>query len=84
LRIYRSKARRRKLKGSLVASLNNNGIFFTKPNGKIFWCNDAILPIQAIAKKKIIEKTPVQIGRTLDIDDEQLDIMVSSFIMDSL
>jgi hypothetical protein len=23
-------------------------------------------------------KTPVQIGRTVDIDDEQLDIMVSS------
>jgi hypothetical protein len=36
-----------------------------------------MLPIQAIAKEEI-EKTPVQIGRTLDIDDEQLDIMVSS------
>jgi hypothetical protein len=42
-----------------------------------------MLPIQAIVKE-ICRKTPVQIGRTLDIDDEQLDIMVSSFIMDSL
>ena len=26
---------------SLVASSNENGIVFTEPNGKIFWCNDA-------------------------------------------
>jgi hypothetical protein len=60
---------------SLVASLNNNGIVFT--NGKIFWCNDAYSSYRAI-KKKLWENT-VQIGKTSDIDDEQLDIMVSLF-----
>jgi hypothetical protein len=49
---------------------------------KYFGVMMLILPIQAMLKK--FRKTPVQIGRTLDIDDEQLDIMVSSFIMDSL
>nr|WP_314839073.1 PAS domain S-box protein [uncultured Flavobacterium sp.] len=64
---------------SLVASLNNNGIVFTKPNGKIFWCNDAYTTYTGYSKDEIIGKTPVKIGRTSDIDDEQLDIMVSSF-----
>ena len=64
---------------SLVASLNNNGIVFTKPSGKIFWCNDAYTTYTGYSKEEIIGKTPVQIGRTLDIDDSQLDIMVSSF-----
>jgi PAS domain S-box-containing protein len=64
---------------SLVASLNNNGIVFTKPNGKIFWCNDAYTTYTGYSKDEIIGKTPVQIGKTSDIDDEQLDIMVSSF-----
>jgi PAS domain S-box-containing protein len=64
---------------SLVASLNDNGIVFTRPNGKIFWCNDAYTTYTGYSKDEIIGKTPVQIGRTSDIDDEQLNIMVSSF-----
>lgn len=64
---------------SLVASLNNNGIVFTKPNGKIFWCNDAYSIYTGYSKEEIIGKTPLQVGKTSDTDDEQLDIMVSSF-----
>jgi hypothetical protein len=27
---------------SIVASANDNGIVFTRANGTIFWCNDAL------------------------------------------
>jgi PAS domain-containing protein len=37
---------------SLVASLNNNGIVFTKPNGKIFWCNDAYTTYTGYSKEE--------------------------------
>ncbi|MBB1192629.1 hypothetical protein DNC80_02970 [Flavobacterium sp. SOK18b] len=64
---------------SLVASLNNNGIVFTKPNGKIFWCNDAYCSYTGFTREEIMGKTPIEIGKTSDTDDEQLRIMVRSF-----
>jgi PAS domain-containing protein len=42
---------------SLVASLNNNGIVFTKPNGKIFWCNDAYTTYTGYSKDREKENT---------------------------
>jgi hypothetical protein len=54
-------------------------VSFTKPNGKIFWCNN-ILPMGY--SDEDIGKLQCKIGSYSDIDDEQLDIMVSSFIMD--
>ena len=64
---------------SLVASLNNNGIVFTKPDGVIFWCNDAYSAYTGYSKDEIIGKTPIEIGKTHDTNEQQLNVMISSF-----
>jgi PAS domain S-box-containing protein len=64
---------------SLVASANENGIVFTKPNGTIFWCNDAYLKLTGYAKEDVIGKTPVQLGKTETTDLDELQKMITPF-----
>lgn len=64
---------------SLVASSNENGIVFTQPDGKIFWCNDAYTKHSGYSKEEILGKTPIEIGITEETDRVELKKMTSSF-----
>lgn len=64
---------------SLVASTNENGVLFTKPDGKIFWCNEAYLRLTGFSKKEILGKTPIEVGQTENTDKEILKKMTSLF-----
>jgi len=57
---------------SLVASANENGVVFTKPNGEIFWCNDAYLQLTGYSKEEVIGKTPVLLGKCDETSEEEL------------
>ncbi len=64
---------------SLVASSNENGIVFTQPDGKIFWCNEAYTKHSGYAKEEILGKTPIQIGFVEETNRDELNKMTSSF-----
>ena len=64
---------------SLVASSNENGIVFTEPDGKIFWCNDAYIKYSGYSKEEILGKTPIEIGIIDETDREELKKMTNSF-----
>ncbi len=64
---------------SLVASANNNGVVFTKPNGEIFWCNEAYENLTGFNKGEILGKTPVEIGKLPDSNIEEIRKMVAAF-----
>lgn len=64
---------------SLVASSNENGIVFTEPDGKIFWCNDAYTKHSGYSKEEILGKTPIEIGIIEETDRDELKKMTSSF-----
>ncbi|MCZ8089610.1 MAG: PAS domain S-box protein [Flavobacterium sp.] len=72
------KAREELNRLSLVASSNENGIVFTEPNGKIFWCNDAYTKHSGYSKEEILGKTPIEIGIIDDTDRDELRKMTSS------
>ncbi|WP_396143838.1 PAS domain S-box protein [Flavobacterium sp.] len=64
---------------SVVASANNNGVVFTKPDGTIYWCNDAYVNLTGYSKEEIYGKTPVEIGRLPESSVEQIRKMVAAF-----
>lgn len=64
---------------SLVAKTNKNGIVFTHPDGKIFWCNDAYIKLTGYEKEDIIGKTPVELGSNSLSNKEEIRKMVSAF-----
>jgi PAS domain S-box-containing protein len=47
---------------SLVASLNENGILFTEPNGQIFWSNNAFFYHTGFTKEKVFGKNLMELG----------------------
>lgn len=57
---------------SLVASANENGVVFTKPNGQIFWCNDAYLNLTGFLLEEVLGKTPIQLGKCEETTEEEL------------
>jgi PAS domain S-box-containing protein len=64
---------------SLVASSNENGIVFTQPDGKIFWCNEAYTKHSGYSKEEILGKTPIEIGFVEETDRDELKKMTNSF-----
>lgn len=64
---------------SLVASSNKNGVIFTHPNGRIFWCNDAYLELTGFDKEDVIGKTPVEVGLCELSNKEEIDKMLRAF-----
>ena len=64
---------------SLVASSNENGIVFTEPDGKIFWCNDAYTKHSGYSKEEIIGKKLTEIGVIEETDRDELKKMTGSF-----
>lgn len=64
---------------SVVASANNNGIVFTKPDGTIYWCNDAYEKLTGYSKEEIYGKTPVEIGRLPESDVSEIRKMIFAF-----
>ncbi|MBC7641305.1 MAG: PAS domain-containing protein [Flavobacterium sp.] len=64
---------------SLVASLNENGVVFTKPNGIIVWCNDAYQNLTEFSREEIIGKTPIEIGKTRETVKNDLQKMIEPF-----
>ncbi|MCC9020504.1 MULTISPECIES: PAS domain S-box protein [Flavobacterium] len=64
---------------SMVAKTNKNGILFTYPDGKIFWCNDAYLKLTGYEKDEIIGKTPLEVGSDPLSDKEEIRRMISAF-----
>lgn len=65
---------------SLVASANKNAIVFTDADAKIFWCNDAYHKITGFTKEDILEKSPIDVGRTVNTDKEAIKKMVNLFL----
>ena len=57
---------------SLVASANENGILFTKPDGVIFWCNDAYLKLTGFTREEVIGNTPINLGKCDETPQEEL------------
>jgi len=64
---------------AMVASANNNGIVFTTPEARIFWCNDAYIRQTGFSRDEIFGKTPVQIGNNPAIDKDALHTMIDRF-----
>jgi PAS domain S-box-containing protein len=64
---------------ALLASANTNGVVFTKPNGEIFWCNDAYLKLTGFNKKDIMGKTPIVVGKCEGTAEAELDEMRAPF-----
>nr|WP_315156323.1 PAS domain S-box protein [uncultured Flavobacterium sp.] len=64
---------------SLVAKTNKNGIVFTHPDGKIFWCNDAYIKLTGYDNDEIIGKTPIELGSNPLSDKEEIRRMISAF-----
>lgn len=64
---------------SLVASVNENGIVFTHPNGKIFWCNDAYINLTGFSKEEVIGRTPIEVGKCEYTKYEDLQTMLNAF-----
>jgi len=64
---------------SLVASANKNGVVFTYPNGRIFWCNQAYLDLTGFSYNEIINKTPIEIGKCELTSKEEISKMLNSF-----
>lgn len=64
---------------SVVASANNNGVVFTKPDGTIYWCNDAYENLTGYSKEEIYGKTPVEIGRLPESSIDEIRKMVVAF-----
>ncbi|MBP6182740.1 PAS domain S-box protein [Flavobacterium sp.] len=65
---------------SLVASDNDNGVVFTKYNGEIFWCNDAYLKLTGFSIDEVAGKTPLDIGKSVYTDKDELKKMTDSFV----
>ncbi len=65
---------------SLVASANENGVLFTKPNGVIFWCNDAYLKLTGFSKEEVIGNTPINLGKCDETPQEELLKMIVPFV----
>ena len=65
---------------SLVASANDNGVVFTKPDGVIFWCNDAYLKLTGFSKEEVIGKTPIELGNCELTNKEDLKKMLVPFL----
>jgi PAS domain S-box-containing protein len=65
---------------SLVASTNENGVVFTKPDGEIFWCNDAYLKLTGFSKEEVLGNTPVQLGKCDYTNQEELKKMIIPFL----
>lgn len=64
---------------SLVASANKNGVVFTNPLGKIFWCNQSYSELTGFSSEEIIGKTPIDIGRCELSNSEEIGKMISAF-----
>ncbi len=64
---------------SLVASTNKNGVIFTHPNGRIFWCNDSYLEITGFTSEEVIGKTPVEVGLCDLSSKEEINKMLTAF-----
>jgi two-component system, sensor histidine kinase len=64
---------------SLVASANNSGVLFTKPDGKITWANDGFLKITGYSLGEVIGKTPIELCKGPLTDKASLDKMLNSF-----
>ncbi|MBF4473586.1 PAS domain S-box protein [Flavobacterium sp. HJJ] len=64
---------------SLVAKTNKNGIVFTHPDGKIFWCNDAYSKLTGYSNDEIIGKTPVELGSNPLSNKEEIHRMIDAF-----
>lgn len=64
---------------SLVASANENGVVFTKPDGVIFWCNDAYLKLTGFFKEEVIGRTLIEVGKCEYTNKEDLKKMTGLF-----
>ncbi|MDG2433658.1 PAS domain S-box protein [Flavobacterium sp.] len=64
---------------SLVASTNKNGVVFTHPDGKIFWCNEAYTSLTGFSKNEVIGKTPIEMGLNAASNREEIRRMVVAF-----
>ncbi|WP_445453754.1 PAS domain S-box protein [Flavobacterium sp. 25HG05S-40] len=64
---------------SLVASSNENGIVFTNPNGRIFWCNEAYTTLTGYPKEFILGKTPIEIGKCEHTNTDDFSKMLTPF-----
>lgn len=64
---------------SVVASANNNGVVFTNPDGKIYWCNESYVNLTGYSKEEIYGKTPVEIGRLPESNVDEIKKMVTAF-----
>lgn len=67
---------------SVVASANKNAVVFTKPNGEIYWCNDAYLSFTGFSREEIYGKTPVEIGLNKDSNRDEINKMITAFSKD--
>lgn len=65
---------------SLVASANENGVVFTKPEGEIFWCNEAYLTLTGFSQEEVLGNTPIQLGKCEETTEEELLKMTVPFL----
>lgn len=64
---------------SLVASINKNGVVFTKSDGMIFWCNDAFLNQTGYSREEVIGRNPIEVGQCEFTDIGTMRMMTDLF-----
>lgn len=65
---------------SLVASVNENGVIFTDPEGIIFWTNEGFSRLTGYSMQEIIGKTPVELCKGQLSDSESIKSMIDAFM----
>jgi PAS domain S-box-containing protein len=65
---------------SLVASLNENGVIYTDPEGTIFYANDGFSKMTGYSLPEIAGKTPIELCRGELTDTDLLRNMVAAFM----
>lgn len=64
---------------SLVASTNENGVFFTNPDGTIFWTNKGFSRLTGYEEHEIIGKTPLELCKGPLTNRDDLRSMLDAF-----
>ena len=64
---------------SLLARANENGVMFTKPNGKIIWANEGFTKMSGFSLEEMVGKTPIELCNGPLTDHDSLKIVVDAF-----
>ncbi len=64
---------------SLLARSNENGVMFTKPDGRIIWANEGFTKMSGFSLEEMVGRTPIELCYGPLTDHDSLKIVVDAF-----